>query len=489
MTCYAHAVPGIEVVEITEQEVQKILATEEGHFADLKAKELAPAKLTKTLSGLSNAEGGEVFIGIDEDASKSRRSWRGFARVEDANGHVQALENLFPFGESYTYVFLASPKESGAVLKVEIRKTRDIKSASDGRVYIRRGAQNLPVDAPEKLEALRRNKGISSFETQTVAADVGLITNSSTIISFMLEVVPTLEPEDFLRKNQTIIDGKPTVAGLILFADLPQGILPKTAIKIYRYKTTAAEGTRETLDFNPISVEGHVYSQIQEAVKRTAEIIEKVRVNTPDGLEAIEYPTKALHEVITNAVIHRDYSINDDIHIRIFDNRVEVLSPGTLPGHITPQNILSERFARNGIIVRLINKFPDPPNKDVGEGLNTAFEAMREMDLKDPEIEQVGGYVKVSLRHERLAQPEELILEFLKSNSRIANRQAREICHIGSENRMKTILQRMVSKGLIELVPGSTRYNAAYQVPSAGSATPLMKRPRPRRRVSGKDRD
>src|SRR5205823_10367394 len=90
-----------------------------------------------------------------------------------------------------------------------------------------------------------------------------------------------------------------------------------------------------------------------------------------------------------------------------FDNRVEVLSPGTLPGHVTTQNILNERFARNASIVRLINKFPNPPNKDVGEGLNTAFQAMREMKLKDPVIIQEGGYVKVVLRHEPLATPDE----------------------------------------------------------------------------------
>ncbi len=116
--------------------------------------------------------------------------------------------------------------------------------------------------------------------------------------------------------------------------------------------------------------------------------------------------------------MHRDYGIADDIHIRIFDNRVEVLSPGTLPAHITPDNILNERFARNATVVRLINKFPDPPNKDVGEGLNTAFTAMREMKLKPPTIEQVGGYVKVSLKHEVLATPEEIIVKYLQTNPR-----------------------------------------------------------------------
>jgi len=193
-------------------------------------------------------------------------------------------------------------------------------------------------------------------------------------------------------------------------------------------------------------------------------MIESVRVNTPDGLESVKYPITALHEIITNAVLHRDYSVADDIHIRIFDNRVEVASPGTLPAHITPENILHERFARNATIVRLVNKFPNPPNKDVGEGLNTAFRAMREMQLKAPTITQDGGYVKVVLRHESLATPEELVLEYLQKNDQITNRVARELCFIGSENKMKGILQRMVKKGLIELVPGTTRYSAAYRL-------------------------
>jgi len=189
-----------------------------------------------------------------------------------------------------------------------------------------------------------------------------------------------------------------------------------------------------------------------------------VRISTPTGLESVAYPVTALHEIITNAVIHRDYSIADDIHIRIFDNRVEVVSPGTLPAHITPDNILEERFARNGVIVRLINKFPNPPNKDVGEGLNTAFRAMREMKLKPPLVSQPGGKVKVVLRHEPLATPDELILEFLETREQITNKQAREICFIGSENQMKHIFQRMMATNLIELVPGTTRYTAAYRL-------------------------
>ena len=450
---------------LTNHEFGKILSLEEGHFVDLKSKDVSPAKLTKSLSGFANAEGGELYVGIDEDIPLRKRVWRGFDRIEDANGFIQCFEGLFPLGDECNYGFLQTPIGIGFVLKVEIRKSKDVKPTSDGKVYVRRGAQNLPVGTDEALQRLKRNKGLTSFETEPVAVDKTLITNSDHIIRFMLEDVPTAEPESWHKKQQVILQEKPTVAGLVLFADEPQAAIPKRCgLKIYRYKTKDQEGTRETLAFDPVSVEGCAYDQILTAVQRTAEIIESVKINTPGGLQAVTYPSTALHEIITNAVLHRDYSIADDIHIRIFDNRVEVMSPGTLPAHITPSNILEERFARNGTIVRLINKFPNPPNKDVGEGLNTAFDAMRAMKLKPPIISQDGAYVKVILKHEALATPEELILEFLATHDQIRNKEARDICFIGSENKMKRIIQGMISNGMLERVPGTTRYTAAYRL-------------------------
>jgi ATP-dependent DNA helicase RecG len=455
----------IPIIDISEAERDKILAIHESHFCDLKAIDIKPAKLTRTLAALSNAEGGEVYVGVEEDKASRTNTWRGFNVPEDANGHLQAFEPLFPLGEGYSYAFLRSPKNYGFVLKIDVSKSRDVKTASDGKVLVRRGAQNLPVESNDSLTRLRRNKALISFETEPVNADKSLVTNSVAVLAFMLEIVPTAEPEQWLRKQMLIQADKPSVAGIVLFSDEPQAILPKrTGIKIYRYRTTAPEGTRDTLDGDPGSIEGNAYTQISDAVRATAEIIESVRVNTAEGLESVQYPITALHEIITNAVLHRDYSIADDIHIRIFDNRVEVASPGTLPAHITPENILTERFARNATVVRLINKFPNPPNKDVGEGLNTAFSAMRDMKLQPPIIEQAGGYVKVVLKHEPLATPEEVIIKYLQDNTQITNRIARELCFIGSENKMKGILQRLVRKGLIELVPGTTRYSAAYRL-------------------------
>lgn len=454
----------IAEIKISSAQLAHLLSKSEGHFLDFKAKEITPSKLTKSLSAFANADGGELFIGIATNSGKNEYLWDGFSNQEQANGLVQCFEDFFPLGQDVSYEFLTCDGQKGLALRADIRKAGDIKTASNGAVYIRRGAQNLKLEGEEALERLRLNKGIKTFENETVSCDLNLVTNSTVLLEFLLEVVPTAEPDPWLRKQQLLKEDKPTVAGVILFAEEPQALLPKRCgIKIYRYKTTDSQGNRETLVFDPLSVEGDAYHQIYEAVAKTKDVVEEIKKLGEEDLEDVQYPTETLHEIITNAALHRDYSLTDDVHVRVFDNRVEVESPGKLPAHITPGNILEERFARNPSIVRLINKFKNAPNKDVGEGLNTAFQAMRKLKLKDPEIIQRENSVLVIIKHQPLASPEETILEYLDTQAQINNSKAREICFIGSENKMKRILQRMVEKGLLETVPELKGNKTAYQ--------------------------
>jgi ATP-dependent DNA helicase RecG len=451
-----------------------VLALPEGHFHDLKSKDIAPTKLTRTIAAFANASGGEIYVGIDElagPAGAKIRKWRGFADPEEANGHLQAFEQVFPLGSYYTATFLSCQSEIGLVLQLQIFKSKDICKALDGNVYTRRGAQNLPLTTEEQLARLRLDKGITSFETETVNVDKSLVSNSTVTLQFLLSVVPTAEPEPWLRKQLLLHGDKPTVAAVLLFAEDPQAILPKRCgIKVLRYKTTERVGSRDTLAFNPLTVEGCLYEQIAAAVTETVRVVEDVQVLGPSGLESIKYPHATLHEIITNAALHRDYSIAADIQIRIYDNRIEVESPGRLPGHVTTENIFTEQFARNGTIVRLINKFPNPPNKDVGEGLITAFLAMRALRLRDPIIRENGASVTVEIRHERLASPEEAILAYLDQNPEINNAIARQITGITSENKVKDVFYRLRDAGKLERVPGRKGSASAWRRPVRNGA-------------------
>ena len=446
----------IQVMEISQSEREKVLHLQESHFLDHKSKLVHPSTLSKSISAFANAAGGELYIGISEIKPSGTRSWSGFDDQEAANGHLQLFEQVYPLGAGLSCAFLKQPEgEESLVLHVNVEKSREIICASNGTPYIRRGAQNLPVRGDGALERLRLDKGIESFEQRTVDAPVEAISDSLTVTGFIIDVVPSTEAEPWLRSQQLIVRNKPTVAGCVLFADEPQALLPKRcAIKVYRYETREAAGTRDTLSFTPKTVEGCAYTQIRDAVTETVRLVEGLRVLGTSGLEKISYPGEALHEIITNAVLHRDYSIASDVQVRIFDNRIEVESPGTLPGHITERNILSEQFARNPRIVRLINKFPNPPNKDVGEGLNTAFEAMKKLQLKEPLIREQAHSVLVVIRHEPLASPEEAIMGYLASHEEISNSKVRELTGLTSENRVKEVFYRLRDQGLIERTPG-----------------------------------
>jgi ATP-dependent DNA helicase RecG len=456
-----------DVQIVSEQEAELVTRIEEGQFHDVKAIAVSPGKLSHTIAAFANTDGGDLYIGVGENmigGGAKQRAWAGFSDVEAANGFVQAFEKWFPLGTDFQYEFLRCHQRPGLVLHIQVSRTKTMFRASDSVPYVRRGAQNLPVNTPEALKRLEYSKGVSSFENELVNAAKELVTDSCVTKEFLTHVVPSADPESWLKKQSLLQDGRPSVAALLLFAEEPQAPLPKRCgIKVYRYKTKESEGFRDVLAFNPVTVEGCLYTQIKEAVRLTVQITEGISRMGDTGLENIQYPSETLQEIITNAVIHRDYSVADDVHIRIFDNRIEVQSPGRLPAHVTVKNILTERFARNGAIVRLLNKFPDPPNKDVGEGLNTAFEKMHQLGLREPSITERDNDVLVTIRHEALASPEEAIINWLASHPTIKNKQARAITHIAEDHRIKNIFGRMQEKGLIEQVPGTRTSSTAYR--------------------------
>ena len=184
----------------------------------------------------------------------------------------------------------------------------------------------------------------------------------------------------------------------------------------------------------------------------------------PNGTMApLSYPPEALKEIVVNAVIHRDYNVSDDIRVFVFDNRVEVRSPGLLPGHMTLDNLLTQRFARNPTIVRLLNKYPDPPNKDIGEGLRTAFAKMAEARLRPPTFYLDGKDFVVKLRHTPLARPQEIVMEYLETHDEITNSIGRGLTGITSENTMKEVFYVLRNAGTIEMVPEKRGSSSAWR--------------------------
>ena len=458
--------------EVSAEEVLALCTREESHFFDKKSAAISGKGVQKIAVAFANADGGEFLIGVadDKDEPDPKKRWQGVASIEALNSHLQALFTVEP-ALDVRYEFLKQQGTKGYVLRVTIEKSSEVHKTSGQTVYQRHGAQSLPIKDPMQIAQLSFAKGSTTYEDQLLRdVQPEQVVESDELSSFLNEYSPKTDPLDFVI-NQNLLDNRtwePRVAAVLLFHPAPSGLVPrKCAVKITRYETKEDDPERDHLA-EQVTIEGPSYVLIRETVSTVQKIMSAVKIWTADGLKTLEYPPEAIWEIIVNAIIHRDYSISDDIQIFVFDNRIEVLSPGRLPGYVTVDNILDARYSRNPKIVRTLNRYKDAPNKDLGEGLNTAFQKMKDWGLKSPEIYEDKNYVKVVLPHVPLAAPTKAIMNFLKSHDSITNRQARELTGIKSENLVKVEFYKLRKAGFLERVPGLHGPKSAWRLTDAG---------------------
>ncbi|NTW99168.1 MAG: transcriptional regulator [Geobacteraceae bacterium] len=462
----------MRIRNVTEDEVIALSTRDESHFYDRKAKEIKGAKVQKIAVAFANADGGEFIVGIadDKDEHDPSKRWQGAKDLEDLNSHLQVLFAVTP-ALDVRYEILKCDKRDGLVLRVMIEKTSEVHKTADGTIYQRYGAQSLPVSDPQKITELAFAKGASSFEDQ-ILKDLPpeQVVDSKELAIFLGDYSPKSEPLEFCI-NQNLLDYKtwePRVASALLFHHTPSAVMPrKCAVKITRYETKEDDPERDHLA-SQSTVEGPLNRLINDTVREIQKIMESVTIWTAEGLKKAKYPPESIWEIFVNAVIHRDYAISDDIHVLIFDNRIEVLSPGRLPGYVTVENILDARYSRNPKLVRTLNRYKSPPNRDMGEGLNTAFQKMKEWGLKAPEIVEINGYVRVTLPHTPLAKPTEAILHFLTQQPHVTNRQARDLTGIKSENLVKVEFYKLRDEEFLEQVPELKGPKAAWRLTEKG---------------------
>jgi ATP-dependent DNA helicase RecG len=447
----------METKSISSSDALLLATKQEDHFFERKAAEVKSAKLQKAAVAFANADGGEIYVGIADAKGEpeSTKRWRGANHIEDYNQHIQALVEVQP-SLPMELAFLKADGLNGYVLRIQIEKSQAVHKTSDGTVYQRRGAQSLPVVDPALITALSFAKGAVSYEDaaleNALAEDV---VDSKYLGEFLSDYSPSSGALE-LALNKNLIDRKsfkPKVAGILLFAPDPAVLMPKKcSVRIVRYETKEEDPERDHLGAIEL-VEGPLYQLIHRSVARVTEIMSAINVWTVDGPKAMSYPPETLWEIVVNALIHRDYSMSDDVQIHIFNNRIEILSPGRLPGFVNKENILDVRYARNPRIVGMLSRYKEPPNKDIGEGLNTAFQKMKEWRLQSPEITDEGNYVRVLIPHTPLATPQEAIMEFLAKHGSVTNRQARDLTGIKSENAVKREFNKLKDAGLIEMIP------------------------------------
>src|ERR1039458_1042701 len=122
-----------EIEMLSREQADKVINMLEGQFGDVKALEAKPSSLSEDISAFANADGGDLYIGIDEVKvnGEKTRSWRGFADPEAANAHAAVFDDRFPAGTEFRYEFLGCDGLPGLVLHVTVNKTRGVALATN----------------------------------------------------------------------------------------------------------------------------------------------------------------------------------------------------------------------------------------------------------------------------------------------------------------------------------------------------------------------
>lgn len=425
-----------------------------------------------SLSAFANGNGGELYLGIDP----KKGELCPFPSAKALIPVLKAVEALIPLPRLYALKLYGTEGREEVLLHLSLSACPSLVTASDDKLYFRSDSQDLPCEDPEKLRELYRKKGILSYEEALSPYVLEDLLGSRTLEKFLSDYQPKCSAYEFFRSH-CLMNPYTQLrnAAVLLFSDHPQALLPhRCGIRILRYCSDEYKELRD--DFSEAEnhlLEGPLYALIPQAVQTVRKILSQAGIIGGGGMEQVDYPEAALHELIANAVLHRDYSIAKDLQIRIFTNRLEIESPGTLM--ISEPNLPRgcEQKVRNPRLVSLMAKFPHAPNRDLGKGLQQAFRAMRDAGLQSPSIRQTEDSVILTMKHERLADAQSLVLDYLRKHLSINNSVARELTGIADANKMKQVFLQLKDKGLLEIVPGTRSTSTQWRLVADGQQTEI----------------
>lgn len=441
-------------------------------------------KLLEAICAFANTEGGVLALGVsDEKHGKGADRLFGVEENQEALDELQRKVRTQYHPPIETISFLRLPctlrdGSAGHLVLVQVRQSDKVHSIVDDGTWTRLTAGNREMTASEIAE-LSYRRGVRSAESEPVPISLDLLATDAWKRFVASRGLKSGNMADQLYRiglaDKSGRDLLPRRAAVLLFADEPGSLLAaygsRADIRLMVYDGNAAQaGHTPNLRKPPVTIRGPLIEQIDNAVQAVLDELVRGVTLSRSGFKARHaYPERVVKEAIVNAVIHRDYRLNRDIFIRVFDNRIEVESPGVFPGAITETNIATAGSkARNPLVAGNLREFPEPPNIDAGEGVRMMFAEMAAARLYPPRYRQnldkaVESVTVTLLNHERPSVWDE-VNGWLDRQGSIANA---DLCRIANVDTLKAsrMLRDWVEEGVLLPMPGRGKRNMAYIKP------------------------
>lgn len=424
-------------------DIKKLISATENQNFERKSTLIQERDLALEFSAFANSsvEGGLVVVGIENDKNITGINFTGQEKI---NKLIQAQRTFCPMAiMNYKEFFVMNNKgENDRLLLFYVEFSFDkVIKINSGDACERIGDQTCRM-SPEKIRQMEYDKREAEFEKELISTLKIEQLNKDLTEEFIKKWVerdgltnkPSTEDlilmKGFGQKEQDSI--KINYAGALLFHDHPDQFIPGAKIRFLKYDGINIEtGTRSNI-IKDKYFEGPIDKQIERLAEMIRMQIRELSFLGDDGKfkTVLEYPEFAWYEAVVNAAVHRAYSLkNANIFVRMFDNRIEVESPGNLPGIVTVENIYKENFPRNPTLMQGLLYLGYV--KYASEGVDRMRDEMIKFNLPEPEFQDDRNAVlfKVILKNniekkivkselEKMEELNQEILQELKDNEK-----------------------------------------------------------------------
>jgi len=369
--------------------VDQILKNEEYQIFDRKSIQIAATSLSECICAFANADGGTIAIGVSD---KTRR-------IEGVDTHREHLNDLLRAPMDYCNPSVPIKTEmvecknhlgkDDHILLMHIEASPLLHANQADEAFIRVGDKNRKLSFQDRM-TLMYAKGLRYYEDEPVYGATLDDIDMDFIKDYLNLIHYNKSPEDYLRQNKQFVTVKDntdqvSTAAILLFGKYPQQFFPRARVRFIRYDGTEAKTGQNMNVIKDQVFEGRLLDQVRNAVDYIKTQMKEKTYLGHDGVFVTEeeYSEFVRTEIVVNAVTHRDYGIKGtDIQIKMFDDRLEVDSPGTFAGMVKKDNIRYTHFSRNPKIAAFLKDYGYV--KEYGEGVDRMCRELEAIGLPDP---------------------------------------------------------------------------------------------------------
>jgi ATP-dependent DNA helicase RecG len=363
-------------------ELRDLISKEETSTVQFKLNVTNKLSIAQEMVAFANTKGGTLLIGVDD------KTWDIVGLTDD---DLRRLSNLLVNASSQHVkepIFLTTETidcDGKKVLSVTVPEgiAKPYKD-NDGIIFMKNGANKRKVTSNEEISRLLQGSGYLYAEEKVIAhssiADIDVFKFKLFYEKKYKEDFQINQLENYLQNLRLTNSGKVTIAGALLFGKNVEKLLPQMYIAAIWFRGNDITSSEYR---SSINIVGTLDELFRKGFDFILPKLDNVQAGQPfNSIGKLEVPEIVITELLVNALIHRDYFINDSVKLFVFENRIEIISPGKLPNSLTKEQIKKGvRRSRNNIIASLA---PDLMEyRGVGSGILRALQAYPIIELSN----------------------------------------------------------------------------------------------------------